>query len=621
MTEPATVPADVSGPFEEVLAQRSTPTIAVWNRLEGRPRTIGFDRALRAEVRDALWMLTRQWQMGEYLGTDGGSPVTATYAVDAARPSRFRPDGGPPIPLPTTQPLESVAERRALPFAVGADPISFDLRLAIGHRWLKLVRPFILGELLNRFRQQYVRLYPIDLPDPEKESDAARVAHPEVWATMQALAGRHVDGYRLYQHLKHTPGAKASDGVTDLLLQLHFPRINKLGVELVRWFDALIDQPAGVTPQDPTGTDAWDGRRLEHRFSVAALQPGGTESVLTAREYPGGRLDWHAFSVDQGTTVGGTTTAPESFYRTVFPAPVRYSGMPLPRWWAVEDGGTNFAAVTPDSTDLARLIFLEFALVYSNDWYQLPCELPVGSLADITGLVVTDTFGQKLWITPANAGADEDWRRWSMFGLDTLGTEPVAAATTLLVPAAVPKIAEGPALEEVALIRDENANLVWAVEGTVRMATGDSRRGSEVSAERIAHRRRFHPLEEPGEPRAAVAYELMNTIPEHWIPFIPVHRDGSNRAIQLQRAALPSVLDGKPVQPRTQLLREGLDAGQPYFVDEQEVPRAGTRLHVAFNRTRWRDGRVVVWLSAQRGVGRGEGSSGLRFDTLVETAR
>ncbi|MGH3974222.1 MAG: hypothetical protein ACRDS9_12990 [Pseudonocardiaceae bacterium] len=52
MTEPVT--------FEDVLAARGAPTVVVWNRLEGRPRTTGFDRALRAEIRDPLWMLTRQ---------------------------------------------------------------------------------------------------------------------------------------------------------------------------------------------------------------------------------------------------------------------------------------------------------------------------------------------------------------------------------------------------------------------------------------------------------------------------------------------------------------------------------------------------------------------------------
>ena len=37
---------------------RRLPTIVQWNRLEVRPRIKDFDRALQAEIRDALWMLT-----------------------------------------------------------------------------------------------------------------------------------------------------------------------------------------------------------------------------------------------------------------------------------------------------------------------------------------------------------------------------------------------------------------------------------------------------------------------------------------------------------------------------------------------------------------------------------
>lgn len=82
---------------------------------------------------------------------------------------------------------------------------------------------------------------------------------------------------------------------------------------------------------------------------------------------------------------------------------------------------------------------------------------------------------------------------------------------------------------------------------------------------------------------------------------------------------MPSVVDGKPVPARTTLLRYGFGAGKQYFLNEEEVPHAGTRLSVTYNRTRWRDGRVVLWLSAHHGVGRGEGSSGLRFDLLTNT--
>lgn len=116
----------------------------------------------------------------------------------------------------------------------------------------------------------------------------------------------------------------------------------------------------------------------------------------------------------------------------------------------------------------------------------------------------------------------------------------------------------------------------------------------------------------------------MSSVPENWIPFLPVHVDGTNREIQLQRAALPRILDGDTeppvkVQPRTTLMRQGLDLtpAQTYFVHEEEVPRAGARLYQAFQRTRGTDGRVYVWQRAGRQTGRGEGSSGLSFDELV----
>src|ERR1700738_4598902 len=84
----------------EALQQRLFPSVTTWNRLEGRPRTISFDRALRAEVRDALWMLTKQWQMGEFLGSDAGSPVFTKLQIDTTRLTKYEPDSQ------ATQPFE-----------------------------------------------------------------------------------------------------------------------------------------------------------------------------------------------------------------------------------------------------------------------------------------------------------------------------------------------------------------------------------------------------------------------------------------------------------------------------------------------------------------------------------
>jgi hypothetical protein len=67
------------------------------------------------------------------------------------------------------------------------------------------------------------------------------------------------------------------------------------------------------------------------------------------------------------------------------------------------------------------------------------------------------------------------------------------------------------------------------------------------------------------------------------------------------------------------LLRQGLDQSPPqtYFVHEEEVPRAGARLTQFFERTRWTGGQVYTWLRVRKQTGRGEASSGLGFDEII----
>ena len=124
--------------------------------------------------------------------------------------------------------------------------------------------------------------------------------------------------------------------------------------------------------------------------------------------------------------------------------------------------------------------------------------------------------------------------------------------------------------------------------------------------------------------QAGVAYLAMTSVPEHFIPFVPVHVPDSLREIQLQRSRMLRVIEGDPlppdkVPPRTTLLRQGLDESpkQPYFLHEEEVPRAGITVRESFRRARWTKGEAYVWLGVQKQTGRGERSSGLAFDVLA----
>src|SRR4051812_18132724 len=103
------------GDIKVALTQRLFPAITTWNRLEARPRSQNFDRALRGEVRDALWMLTKQWQMGEFSGHDAGSPVFARLLLGTTRITKYRPGAGSAQLIDSTTPLETKVERRPVP--------------------------------------------------------------------------------------------------------------------------------------------------------------------------------------------------------------------------------------------------------------------------------------------------------------------------------------------------------------------------------------------------------------------------------------------------------------------------------------------------------------------------
>ena len=165
--------------------------------------------------------------------------------------------------------------------------------------------------------------------------------------------------------------------------------------------------------------------------------------------------------------------------------------MPDPRWWAFEDGRTNLGDVRADTTDLARLLFVEFALSYGNDWFTIPVELPVGSIARVEGLAVTNVFGERLWIEPAGRGLDDDWQRWSMYTLDVAAPSLSRPTRRCFVPPTLPHQRRALPLEDVVLLRDEVANLVWGIERIVPLATGTGRRGAEVAEEALAHRRNW----------------------------------------------------------------------------------------------------------------------------------
>src|SRR5579872_297892 len=334
------------GNIRQAIQERQYPTVTIWNRLEARPRTIAFDRALRAEVRDPLWMLCKQWQMGEFRGSDAGSPVSARLEVDTTQLTKYRPDGLATEVFETDMPLETKVEQRTVPLTQGGRPVSMDLRLVMGRQWLAMIAA------IGDYRQAFIDAYPITAPDPSSAADVDRCAQPEVWQLFAAVAGRAVDGGALYEYLVADQAHHAYDGVAGIAPADHHA-LDTQAELFVSWFRRLVRQP-------DTADDAWVPDRLEYQFAASAPLPGGAagpavgEKTYVATGYYTGRLDWYSVDVDPQASLGAVAPGPPAPPGppvppvpapvppvTMIPIPVSFAGMPNTRWWAFEDRKTN----------------------------------------------------------------------------------------------------------------------------------------------------------------------------------------------------------------------------------------------------------------------------------------
>ena len=166
--------------------EKLLPTFTRYNRLESRPRTDNFNRALRAEIRDALWMICKQWQMGEFLGDDAGTPVSAKVHIEGQQIAKYKPNGSDTEPFDLETPLEGTVERRPIPFQAGELQLALDLRLQMGRRWLKMIPSGAADEFKKQYR--------IVAPDPPTTAEPLICAHIEAWQQFKAVGP--YDGWR-----------------------------------------------------------------------------------------------------------------------------------------------------------------------------------------------------------------------------------------------------------------------------------------------------------------------------------------------------------------------------------------------------------------------------------------
>ena len=564
----------------EALALADPPT---WTRLEPQS-TAGDPRpGIEARVHDPLWMMGRQWQLGEFEGEDAGTPVTVRVVSRTCAVDRWAPAGttqGQPLGSAPQDLLEPLVEREPV---VVASP---------GLRARAEAAAALLAALdeaaLSAHRAVIVTQCPLDL-DPLAHPDGANAALDPQWLRLTRLLGDAplADAETLAAALEAAAGLPlwlAPGNVADQAA---------LRLVIDPW---LARYRAEVSPL-PGGDDCWIGERLEYRFQVGA---GAT--VLEAPAHGGGEIDWHSFDPAPGATLdppAGAAAAVETrIVHALLASPLRYAGMPADRLFEMEDAQMNFGVIEAEPWDLARLLVAEFALTYGNDWLVVPVDVPFGSLTTLESVLYTTTFGEHFVVRPtAQVSPDGHWRMYTLAGREG------APVDGLLIPPGAVAVQEGPAIEEVLFLRDEMANLAWAVERSVQGPSGAARDRSRERDDAPVFGR--GPVD-----RAQLDYQLQSGVPARWIPFLP--RSAAYRSVDLVQGRMTQP-DGTPITP----LGRTLQRADLARLKDAAVPREGVLVRRQCSVTRRADGSHACWITRRVGVGRGEGASRLAFDAAL----
>ena len=460
-------------------------SITTWVRLEPRARDRELHAGGDARIHDPLWLVARQWQFGELSGTDAGSAMTARAWLDVSPIDAVRATG-------TWTPLDAPLET-----ALDAPAVTAADRVHEGRRLQRLLAawPTAAATLLARYAFE---------PDADLDE-----AHRPFAACM---AGRVIDGARAAAELAPIIAAgdlPASFGIS--------AADNHAVSDACRAWLARLPAPA---------LGAWRAEELVTRFEARVMS---TPSLLARVEHRhGAPLAWDDFDIVASTdAVHPTTELPA----VALPQPVQFRGSPPRRYWDLEDAAVDWSALATNPGDIGRLLTYHLGITFGDHWLAMPLDIPHGTVSRLRSLVVTDTFGARYLVraTEELDGPTSPALRWR-FLQSSLGDG--IAGPLVLEPAATSKPVGERVLAAADFVRDDVADVLWAIDRTLRGADGEPRTAVMSPS--------------PGEDTSSLAYRLGSSVPSTAHAYRA--RIGTS-GLELTRAIIP----GEPTGERPDL--------------------------------------------------------------------
>jgi hypothetical protein len=551
-----------------------------------------------ARIADPAWMLGRQWQFGELTGEDAGSVVSVHVRSRALPITAWAPLGDGDADDLANLPWRPWRDGALLEELIQDIPVlafgsGLRQRAEAGAQLVELLTEWGEADLAESLAARFpLALEPENADDapPDGETDGERTARlarvaafdaldPQAKRLLGVLGGAVPDAAAIAATLGQGQPDWVNDNASDP---------GRTFAVLQSWLEWMQGAP------DSGG--AWSTERLEYRF---ALRFGDDDSAVYARgtqfgsaEVRWSDLEWVDGAQGAALPEGAPAGAPVESSATMLATPLRYPGMPVDRYWQLEEGNIDLGAIEAQPNDLARLCLAEFAMTSGDDWLTVPLDGLLGAINQVSEATLTDDFGDSVAVPELVDPA------FSMFQVAARGGRrlpgivlpPVAAGTLV-----------GEPMEEVLFLRDEMANMAWAIEWTVQGRSGNPRsRMSEPPWPADPWPDGLTPDE--------LVYRLQTPIPAHWIPLVPVAlRPGS---VSLRKGAL--LRDGKPILPAGVTLRP-----TPLTFPGEELPREGLHLRAVPVLARRADGRYAKWAAYRVRTGRGEASSRLAWDAAL----
>ena len=556
-----------------------------------------MDAGLEMRIHDPLWLLARQWQFGEFQGEDTGSPVWAELGGVEMPINLYMPgsiEGCTPDDFeeysPDT-PLEYLVERERTPARLA---LAANRRLAVeaGQQFFRLLDSI----LIDTYRVNLLGAFGLKPLAAAERSGLDR----DSLAFLDLMVGRALDGAQLLDAIQQ---ASPADWATNLGFNTgDAPLANQAITAWKTWCEKMVG------PVDPMAQsqNTWNPARMEYSCALAAPDESNAASiVLTASEYPGGHLDWYSFdkAIDKKVDPKLTLQSRKIECATL-PTVLGFRGLPASRLWEFEDAQVRFGSITAAPTDLARMLLVEFLVQYGNDFFTIPVELDAGSLFHIRELKITNTFGDQTTVLPSS---DEPWQMFALSSDSTM--KSTSPSPMLFLPPVLGQDFTTPPIEDLRLLRDEMANIAWAVERVVESKCGKPLDRHEMYQVR---RRKLGGDQQPASQQASLVYRLdtwQSSLPDFWIPLLPESPSPGQSPMRLV------CHDPQNILSQGRLLSEHANGTSQYLFDD-EVPRAGSRITRTQQYTRWYNGSLFAWIGREKRPGRGEGSSGLRNDIV-----